>query len=210
MKNYLVLNGKKMELSNDLVQILGNFVKKNVCAEKELGKVPVGEIVKIAGYEFIVLEHSKDTTAVITKDLFANDEIFGSTCDYRDSNARKITYDFKDKIEAAIGDKALIEHKVDLTSNDGLKDYGVIMAKVSMLTCDLYRRYVEILDKHKIDKYLWLATPWSTPKHGYNQYVCYVSPAGFVGDGDCDDDGLGVRPFCIFDSSISVSFDCED
>ena len=51
----------------------------------------------------------------------------------------------------------------------------------------------------------WLATAHSTSKHDGDLWVKCVSPRGSVGDGHCGRDISGVRPFCIFKSSIFVS-----
>jgi hypothetical protein len=94
---------------------------------------------------------------------------------------------------------------VDLTSDDGLKDYGKIRRRASLLTADLYRRYVEILDKHKIDKWWWLATPHSTARHENASWVKCVAPSGYFGSDNYCGGGCGVRPFCILKSNIFVS-----
>ena len=200
MENYICFNGTKIPLTNEQVKEMQKSLKGTT-----LKDIPVGKTFKLGKYEFIVLEHSKDTTAVIMKNLLENSVKFGDNCDFKTSNVKNILGDFADKISGIIGADNLIEHTVDLTSNDGLKDYGKTKEKMSLLTADLYRRYVEILDKHKIDKWWWLATPYSTPKHGYSEYVLCVAPSGIISDrnfygGDC-----GVRPFCILNSNIFVS-----
>ena len=97
-----------------------------------------------------------------------------------------------------------LEHNVDLTALDGLKDHGRTKSKMSLLTLAQYQEYVKTLDEYKLDKWWWLATPWSTPKHGYETTVLCVSPRGFLYDGICVY-YRGVRPFCILKSNIFVS-----
>ena len=131
--------------------------------------------------------------------------VFGKHNRYEGSNVDAECNKFADEIAAMVGAENLVEYTVDLTSDDGLKDYGKIRRRASLLTGDRYRRYVEILDKHKIDKWWWLATPHSTEKHGYAAWVKCVAPSGGIyGDG-CDRDNDGVRPFCILKSNIFVS-----
>lgn len=50
----------------------------------------------------------------------------------------------------------------------------------------------------------WLLTPWSTPANGCSTTITVVSPSGII---DCSyyDGGIGVRPVCIFSSSIFES-----
>ena len=93
-------------------------------------------------------------------------------------------------------------HTVDLTADDGLKDYGTINTKMSLLTAQMYREYVYTIDKYKIKKWWWLVTPYSTPTHEDSIWVKCVSPGGFVGDGECNYGIYCVRPFCIVKSCI--------
>ena len=200
MKNYLCLEGNKTELTAEQVK----KIRGSLSIQKKLKDKAVGEIIKIGEYEFIVLEHSKETTAVILKDLLCNSKFSDYDCDFKSSIVKKKLIDFENKIAKIIGSQNLVPHGVDLTSNDGLKDYGKDLANMSLLTADLYRRYVEILDNYKLDKWWWLATPYSTPKHGYSQYVLCVAPSGYVRNGGFNGD-YGVRPFCILNSNIFVS-----
>ena len=94
---------------------------------------------------------------------------------------------------------------MDLTADDGLKCYGSVKRKASLLTTETYRRYVYILDKHKPDDWWWLATALSTPAHGYKSAVKCVAPSGYVFNYLCNYDDFGVRPFCILKSHIFVS-----
>ena len=112
--------------------------------------------------------------------------------------------DYGAQIAEVIGYGNIIEHTVDLTSDDGLKDYGSIKRKMSLITCNQYRKYVEILDKHKIDAWWWLSTAYSTPKHNDSSWVKCVSPVGNIISYHCNFD-CGVRPFCILKSDIFVS-----
>ena len=201
--NYLCLNGNKIELAAEQIA----KIKESFGCKTKLSDKAVGDIVTIGDVEYIVLEHSKETTALLMKDLLMDDVAFGESANFNSSNVKKILDEFADNLAKAVGEENIIKHAVDLTSNDGLKDYGTVRAKASLLTCDLYRRYVETIEKHKLDKWWWLATPYSTPTHGYEKIVCCVAPSGniyyrnnysYVNDG-------GVRPFCILNSDIFVS-----
>lgn len=50
--------------------------------------------------------------------------------------------EFLERLEDAFGEGAVAEQFIDLTSNDGLKDYGNVKAKVGLLTEEEYRQYV--------------------------------------------------------------------
>lgn len=201
MKNYIKINNQKIALTDEQVkEIQQSFGIEQI----KLANVAVGEIVKIGKYEFIVLEHSKDTTAVILKDLLFESKEFGKDNNYKASYVDNLCGDFADEISEIIGKDNLIEHTVDLTSDDGLKDYGKIKRSMSLLTTDLYRRYVEILDKYKVKKWWWLATAFSTPKHDPDNWVKCVSPSGCINSSSYFHN-CGVRPFCILNSNIFVS-----
>lgn len=200
MKNYICINGKRIELTEEQIAKIEKSVR---VSQKRLANIPVGETFKIGEYEFIVLEHAKETTAVILKGLLEDNIVFGSNNNYNGSKVEAICNSFGDKIAKIIGKENLIEHTVDLTSDDGLKCYGKVKRYMSLLTTDLYRRYVEILDKHKLNKWWWLATPHSTPKHKNADWTKSVSPLGvFNFNYGCI---YGVRPFCILNSNIFVS-----
>jgi hypothetical protein len=115
-----------------------------------------------------------------------------------------ICQDFAKEIAAIVGEDNILLHDVDLTSHDGLKDYGTIKRKASALTTPRAQRYVYILDKYNPGAWWWLATPWSTPAHCNDYWVECVSPSGLIYNDCCDDDS-GVLPFCILKSNIFVS-----
>ena len=201
MKNYICLNGRNIELSDAQV----TEIKKSLgIGQVRLKDVPVGESFKIGDYEFVVLDRSEETTAVIFRDLLHKEMQSGKNNNFENSDIDEMCKKFGCEIEAVIGENNLIEHTVDLTSDDGLKDYGKIRRKMSLLTANLYRRYVDTLDKHKVDGWWWLSTAHSTPTHNSSSWVKCVSPVGNVDYSNCNYDG-GVRPFCILNSNIFVS-----
>lgn len=201
MENYIMLQNRRINLTAEQVAEIKQSFGLN---QTKLADIAPGEVFKLGEYEFVVLEHSKDTTSAILKNLLANAIVFGNTNDFDGSEIDNVCERFEKKLKKIVVEGALVEHTVDLTANDGLTCYGRVRRKVSLLTANLYRRYVEILDRHTIDKWWWLATPFSTQKHGNDSLVECVSPGGDVYGGSCND-SLGVRPFCVFASSILVS-----
>ena len=181
MRNYICINDRKVELTDEQVaQLKGRFNLPGV----KLADVPVGETFKIGCHEFVVLEHSGDTTAVILKDLLS-DQVFGESNNYNGTEADATCNAFAAELEAAVGTDNLCLHTVDLTSDDGLKDYGTIKRKASLLTCDKYRRFAYVLDKHRPDSWWWLATAWSTPARDDSRAVRCVAPSGLILSGIC-------------------------
>lgn len=212
MENYIMFKGQKIELTEGQISQIERVVREESCesgvqriySDTQLADIPAGETFKIGKYEFVVLEHCESGTNVILKDLLKENEEFGDCNNFKDSNVDHICSEFATEIKKIIGPVNLLTHTVDLTSDDGLKCYGTVERRMSLLTADLYRRWVEILDKHKLDKWWWLATPYSTPKHDDDAWIKCVSPSGRI-DNDSGNRNYGVRPFCILKSDIFVS-----
>lgn len=96
------------------------------------------------------------------------------------------------KMAEEIGAGNMILFKTDLFSHDGLRDYGEVEERISILTYDLYRNNWENIKQ--IDKWWWLATSDSTPSgYGTDGVRC----VGSRGDVFCIwcNYVKGVRPF---------------
>jgi len=202
MENYINICGQRIELTAEQVEQLKGSLGLN---QTRLADIAVKDTFKIGQHEFVVLEHSGDTTAVIRKDLLGERTAFGENNNYAGSHVDEICNQFATEIEAVIGKENLVEHTVDLTADDGLKDYGTVKRGMSLLTAGQYRRYVEILDKHKVDAWWWLATPYRAPTHENDCWVKCVAPSGCIGNFNYCFGNNGVRPFCILKSNIFVS-----
>ena len=203
MENYLKINGQKIELTEEqIARIKDSF---GIAATK-LSGIPVGETVKIGGHEIIVLEQKGDTTALIRKDIMPKKMAFGATNNYIGSNVQKACEAFADELAAAIGEENIVPHDVDLTADDGLDDFGTATGcRTSLITANMYRHFVRLLDKFKPKEWWWTATPFSIPPHDDDNWVKCVSPSGYIDFDGYDYDYHGVRPFCILKSHIFVS-----
>ena len=125
---------------------------------------------------------------------------------WENSNLRDyLNEEFLEKIAAEIGLENIVPFERDLLSLDGQTEYGKCEDKVSLLTVDEYRKYRSLIPNTK-DYWWWLVSPWSTPCNDYYMSVAVVSSAGDIGGGDCYG-VVGVRPVCIFSSSIFESGD---
>lgn len=113
--------------------------------------------------------------------------------------------EFLEKIAAEIGLENIVPFERDFLSLDGQTEYGKCEDKVSLLTVDEYRKYRSLIPNTE-DYWWWLVSPWSTPCNDYKRTVTVVSSAGRINDLDCDCN-CGVRPVCIFSSSIFESGD---
>ena len=203
MSNYLVINNHRIELTEEQVNQIIAAHNPGIPTIK-LADIAEGDTFRIAEHEFIVLEQSGDTTAVIRKELLP-DSRFGDTNNYNGSTVDAECSKFSEDIASIVGKENIVPHTVDLTANDGLKCYGTIKRLASLLAADRYRRYVEILDKFKPDAWWWLSTPFSTKKHDNDSWILCVSPSGCIGYFNHCGGDFGVRPFCILKSTIFVS-----
>nr|DAZ45889.1 MAG TPA: hypothetical protein [Caudoviricetes sp.] len=125
---------------------------------------------------------------------------------WENSNLRDyLNEEFFEKIAAEIGLENIVPFERDLLSLDGQTEYGKCEDKFSLLTVDEYRKYRSLIPNTK-DYWWWLISPWSTPCNDYKRTVAVVSSAGRIGNDGCYVN-YGVRPFCIFSSSIFESGD---
>ena len=113
--------------------------------------------------------------------------------------------EFFEKMTAEIGLENIVPFERNLLSLDGQTEYGKCEDKVSLLAVDEYRKYRSLIPNTK-DYWWWLVSPWSTPCNDYKKSVAVVSSAGYVSLNSCNGN-RGVRPVCIFSSSIFESGD---
>ena len=171
-----------------------------------LEKVGIGEVFKIAGFEFIKFCEENGNTVVVAKDILFN-SIFGDNNNFAESKIlERLQKEVLSKVETETSAENVVEHEVDLLSLDGSEKWGKMKTKISIPTFDFYRKNVKIFDKYKIAEYWWLATPETTTDHySHDYWVSCVSPPGFVFFNFSSNCEFGVRPFLTFLSSILVS-----
>lgn len=185
----------------EIEKMLGYKVK--IVEEKP---IEVGGLVDIADIEWIVLDKDEEGNLFcLTRDLvYKNIQFDNVTNNYTESNARKkLTSDLLKKITRYTGVNMLIDFKVDLTSDDGLTDYGTTTEKISLLTADMYRKYNLIIEKYPVEDWWYLATPWSTAHRGCRSNLRTVNTDGTLENHDCFcnyNDGL--RPACLFSAAL--------
>lgn len=125
---------------------------------------------------------------------------------WKNSNLRDyLNGEFFEKMVAEIGLENIIPFERNLLSLDGQTEYDRCEDKVSLLTVDEYRKYRSLIPNTE-DYWWWLVSPWSTPCNDYKRTVAVVSSAGHVSNHFCNL-SFGVRPVCIFSSSIFESGD---
>lgn len=177
------------------------------CSNKvELSTLKPGDEFKLGDEVFIVMEHTDKGTRVISKEFAYKEVKFGDNSNWNTSPIRRmLNNEYFEKIAAIIGgENNIISMDRDLTSLDGLDDYGTCTDKVSLLTAMEYAKYHKIFGLKSIyPDWWWLITPASTPSNNYARYVCCVDSCGVLNWNVCGY-AFGVRPFLNLESSISV------
>lgn len=128
-------------------------------------------------------------------------EFDDDTTDYNKSSLKKlcdteILKDFEEEFE----EENIETDIVDLITVDGQKN-GEKECKVRPLTFDEARKYTELTPNDELDDYYWTCSTWSTVERGWKYALAVVSPSGLI-YGNNYSRSLGVRPVCIFSSSI--------
>lgn len=168
--------------------------------------VKPGDTFKIGDMEFIRFADTPAGTPVILKDIAFRSR-FGDNNDFRSSDIlKRLQEELLPKIVEAVGEENVLEFETDLTTLDGLKNYGTMRSRISLPTLDFYRANGEFFDKYNPEKYWWLTTAESAKPHSSPIWILCVSPSGRIDYVDGDFDFIGVRPFLIFKSSIFESF----
>lgn len=161
---------------------------------------------KIGDEVFIVLEQSDNGTKVISKEFAYTNEAFGDCSDWKKSPIRiLLNGDYYNKIAKLVGASNIIPMERDLTSLDGLDDYGTCNDKISLLSASEYAKYHKILGlKSNYPDWWVIITPASTPSNGYSRSICCVCYDSFLYWDNCDVH-YKIRPFFNLEPSILVS-----
>lgn len=92
----------------------------------------------------------------------------------------------------------------DLTSLDGLDDYGTCYDKISLLSTTEYAKYRKIFGLNcNYSDWWWTITPFSTPNNGYSNLICTVNTSGAL-DSTSGILCYEVRPFFMLNAETLV------
>lgn len=186
---------------NELNRINKEFAEYK---KQHMEKPEIGKTVEIAGMEWMILDKAEKGYFAVLNGFDGKERVFDSDSNnWISSKLREeLNTKFLKKIVNELGEDAVIGFDRDLLSLDGQKEYGHCEDKISLFTVDEYRKYRKLLPN--MPKWWWLITPWSTPTNDYNSTLAVVSPSGYIYGNVCRISG-GVRPVCIFSSSIFES-----
>lgn len=186
----------------------------------EIGKLAAESRFTYGGLEWVVLAHNpqKKAVLVLAADVLKTES--GETRympfdeenknDFAASSVRAfLNGDFLEELAAAGADKeAFLPLALDLTSDDGLKDYGIDKVTIGIYTDQIYREFRNIIPP--ASDWHWTATPFSTARNGYEHLVRSVLSSGALNDYSACSGRRGVRPLCVLKSDILVSFNEDE
>nr|DAX63401.1 MAG TPA: hypothetical protein [Caudoviricetes sp.] len=164
----------------------------------DVSKVPqAGERFVRGGIEFVALGMEQGGVLAVAakrlEDEMAYDE--NGYNDWRKSSLRKyLNEEFVKNFDK--GD--LLPFVSDLTSDDGMTDYGTSEDFVALLSDNLYRKYRKFMPQY--DTWVWTITPWSCHP-GYASSERTVGTSGALYHYGASY-GHGVAPACIFNPEI--------
>lgn len=173
-------------------------------------KIAPSSVINYGGLDCIVLDVEQDKILVLAKESIGNmpfDE--GNSNNFpKGTLCKYLNGEFIKKLKANGADtSALIPTTINLTSDDGLKDYGETTQKIFLLTCDMYRKYRSVIPN--LDDWWWLATAYSTESNGYalllDRLARIVSSDGSLDSYIAYYGIIGVRPAFYLKSSILES-----
>lgn len=169
-------------------------------------KIAPSSVINYGGLDCIVLDVEQDRILVLAKESIGNmpfDE--GNSNNFpKGTLCKYLNGEFIKKLKANGADtSALIPTTIDLTSDDGLKDYGETTQKIFLLSCDMYRKYRSVIPN--LDNWWWLATAYSTESNGYADYARGVGSDGSLHYYIAYNGHFGVRPAFYLKSSILES-----
>lgn len=201
-----------MTLTMESLQEQINELRNEVTTLKKAAagrKVPVGLVIgekfELAGLMWTILDITDKGYMCLADKLEDSMSFANKTNNWSDSGLREYLDNvFLEKIAGEIGKENIIPFNRNLLSLDGQTEYGECEDMVSLLTVDEYRKYRKLIPN--AGYWWWTCTPWSTESNSYEVETTVVSPSGRIINFDCVN-SRGVRPACIFSSSI---FESED
>lgn len=158
----------------------------------------------MGGIAWTVIQTGADWVKCIASDCVeerAFDE--GNKNDFAASSLRAyLNGEFLRRLIKAGAPEEMFEYfNIDLTADDGLKNYGGDRVRIGLITCEEYRLLRGNIPALP-DRWWWTATPDSP----INSFVRSVDSGGSLGSSCACGGGYGVRPLCNLKSEILVSY----
>ena len=162
--------------------------------KKALKTAARGTVFPYAGEKWVVLEHDPaGRTLCLRLDLIPNKPFDENNCNNFATSSSKewMNGPYLDNlIDAVKGPNAFLQTELDLTADDGLKDYGTCTVTIFSLTVDQYRRNRDVIPN--ADDWWWLSTAYSTASNGYEHSARSVRNDGSLGGDYAYSGGCGL------------------
>lgn len=164
-----------------------------------------GDIVRLAGIEFVVLDNnmagssSDEEVLLILATKSQGDSRFGDNNNYAESDLLKAVRDWLNELEGkGVDIYKLRSRRLDLTTLDGYKGYGTMEVHAAPLTIDEARKYAEVIPN--CDDLTWLVTGWGGPGHlGESNVLVVYSNGDWYSFAHSS---RGIRPALVLPSSL--------
>ena len=182
----------------------------------ELCRVRQGEAFTFDGVRFVKLDESAGAAFVVAEDVMLENIPFEHEDaeredhnNYIGSNLERESVSWLMKEHTATFGAA-VQRPIDLTTMDGMTDYGMPTVTVRALTIDEYRKYRKFIPL--ASKPYWLATGWTTKSSPYSgaNFAYYAHTDGALDNDSVCYASFAARPALYLKSSILVSVDTED
>lgn len=177
--------------------------------KKALKAAARGTVFPYAGEKWVALEHDPaGRTLCLRLDLIPDKPFDENNCNNFALSSSKAWMNgpyLDNLIDAVKGPHAFLATELDLTADDGLKDYGACTVTIFSLTVDQYRRNRDVIPN--ADDWWWLSTATSTAANGYEHGARFVWNDGTLNWRRAYLGSLGLRPACYLDSDLLISVD---
>ena len=159
-----------------------------------------------AGQSWILLENDDGRALCLSKDIIETRAFDEGNCNNFAvaSSKEYLNGAYLDNLlEDVNGPNAFLTTELDLTTDDGLKDYGTCTVTIFLLTVDQYRRNRDVIPN--ADDWWWLSTAFSTKSNGYESLARGVGSGGALSGSRAYCGNYGLRPACNLSSDLLIS-----
>lgn len=164
-----------------------------------------------AGQSWILLENDDGRALCLSKDIIETRAFDEGNCNNFAvaSSKEYLNGAYLDNLlEDVNGPNAFLTTELDLTTDDGLKDYGTCTVTIFSLTVDQYRRNRDVIPN--ADDWWWLSTAYSAASNGYEHSARLVGDVGALYWHLAYYGLYGLRPACYLDSDLLISMDGDE
>lgn len=164
-----------------------------------------------AGQSWILLENDDSRALCLSKDIIETRAFDEGNCNNFAvaSSKEYLNGAYLDNLlEDVNGPNAFLTTELDLTTDDGLKDYGPCTVTIFLLTVDQYRRNRDVIPN--ADDWWWLSTPSARSLTATSHSPPSSSPFGTLDWNGAYHGYRGLRPACYLDSDLLISVEDDE